>query len=134
MKLPKKDDYLTIKLETPLKFYTLRNRDGQFFRAKGYGGAGNSWVADITKAKFYGRPGPAKAQITFWAKNYPSFGTPVLIELVAGSYKEIPQEERVVESVKQKKVAANKKELKRLTRERDEAQAKLERLASQGKA
>jgi len=131
----KSDKAGTRKLDKPITVYVVKSQDGQYFRSKGYGHSHrNSWVNEITKAKFYGHAAPAKAQITFWAKNYPTFGTPVLVEVIATSYREIPQEERVVESVKQKKDAATKRELRRLTRERDEAQAKLEKLTAQGTA
>ena len=63
-----------------MNLYVLRNKEGEFFRSKGYGGYGNSWVDTIEKAKFYTKFGPAKAQVTYWFKHHPSFGCPDILE------------------------------------------------------
>ncbi len=33
-----------------LEVYVVQNAQGQFFRAKGYGGSGKTWVDDINQA------------------------------------------------------------------------------------
>lgn len=47
-----------------LNFYIVMNSDGQFFRAKGRGGYGQTWVEDPNKARIYAKIGPARAAIT----------------------------------------------------------------------
>lgn len=57
-----KDELAVSRVETVrLDFYAVRNRDGKWLRSKGYGGFGKCWVDDISAAKIYGKPGPAKA-------------------------------------------------------------------------
>ena len=36
-----------------MKLYAVRSKDGKYFRAKGYGGYGESWVDDIKNARLY---------------------------------------------------------------------------------
>ena len=62
-----------------MKLYVLRNKEGKFFRSKGYGGYGPSWRNTLEEAKFYAKIGPAKAQVTYWFKNHPKFGCPELL-------------------------------------------------------
>ena len=88
------------KTETvSLNFYAVRSQDGKWFRSKGYGGVGESWVEDITKAKIYSKPGPAKSQVTFWAKNYPEFGVPYLVRITTGVCEYLDQTERVKDRI-----------------------------------
>lgn len=120
-----------VQLDKPIIFYVIRNKDGQYFRAKGGfqgSGRGKSWVDDLANAKFYGKPGPAKSQITFWAKNYPQYGTPVLIELIAGSFREVRQEERVQNSIKKTKIRKKKQELAHLVWQQEQAAVKIKKL------
>ncbi len=51
--------------------YLVRNKEGKYFRTKGYGGHGKSWVDGMETAKIYGKIGPARATVTFFATNYP---------------------------------------------------------------
>lgn len=64
-----------------LTMYAVRNQEGKFFRAKGYGGYGNTWVDDLKKAKIYPRIGQARSRVTFFANTYPQYGIPDLVEL-----------------------------------------------------
>ena len=52
-----------------MEMYVVINHKGQYFRAKGYGGGGQSWVDDIGKAKIYGRIGPARSTVTFFSND-----------------------------------------------------------------
>lgn len=63
-----------------MNLYVVRNRDGQFFRAKGFGGGGESWVKELEKAKFYAKLGQAKSRVTFFTKEYPKYGCPDILE------------------------------------------------------
>jgi hypothetical protein len=91
-------------MTTTLKLYAVINSDGKFFRSKGYGGYGQSWVDDISKAKIYPTSRPAKAQITFWGKNYPEYGIPKLIEMTATVTDIIDQTDRVDKFIKDSKL------------------------------
>jgi hypothetical protein len=95
-KKKKTDDFTVTKVEEiPLNFYAVRSKDGKWLRAKGYGGSGESWVSDITKAKIYGNTRAPKAQITYWANNYPQFGVPDLVRITTGKCEYLDQEARV---------------------------------------
>ena len=63
-----------------MNMYVVRNQEGSFFRAKGNQGRGESWVKDLAKARFYTKMGPAKGTVTFFAKQYPQYGTPSILE------------------------------------------------------
>lgn len=86
-------------IEVRLDFFAVRSKDGKWLRSKGYGGGGESWVTDITKAKIYGRIGPARAQVTFWAKNYPEFGIPDIVHISTGQCHILSEEDRVVKAI-----------------------------------
>ena len=99
--MSKKEEYVIIKTEeVNLNFYAVRSKDGKQFRSKGYGGSGESWVDDVTKAKIYSKVGPAKTQITFWAKKYPEYGIPDLVRITTGVCEYLDQTERVVERIR----------------------------------
>lgn len=85
-----------------LELYVVTNQNGQFFRAKGYGGIGDSWVDDIKKAKVYTRLGQARSRVTWFAKNYSSYGIPKIIKLIVTNTEEINEENRVKKSIDNK--------------------------------
>lgn len=62
-----------------MKRYGVQSRDGQWFRAKGYGGRGDSWT-DKAQAKLYDTEGKARSRATWWASHYPDFGVPHVVE------------------------------------------------------
>lgn len=92
-------------INTILIVYVVRNSSGQFFRAKGYGGGGDTWVNDINKAKIYGKIGGARGTITWFANNYPNYPTPELIKLTVTGMEVIDETERV-RKAKEKKAKA----------------------------
>jgi len=81
-----------------LKFYAVRSQDGKWFRRKGLGGSGDSWVDELTKARIYNKPGPARAQISWWFSNYPSYGCPDLVVFTASISETINEEERLLKA------------------------------------
>ena len=89
------------QINNVLVLYAVRNNKGQYFRAKGYGGGGNTWVDDINKAKIYGKTGGARGTITWFANNYPNYPTPDLIKLTVTGI-EVMDEKGRVEKAKQK--------------------------------
>lgn len=120
---------------TLLTLYAVRNRDGQYMRAKGYGGYGETWVDDIKKARIYPKPGPARAQVTFFANTYPQFGIPELVELHVTRVEAVQETARVQKSMDRKaKAAAEAKkrhaewELEQARRKLAEAQATISKL------
>lgn len=96
-----------------VELYVVRNRDGHYFRAKGYGGSGNSWVKEIEKAKVYTRIAPARATVSFFACKHPSFGTPQLVRLVVTQTAVVVDETERVEKVKRAKATAKETAEKR---------------------
>ena len=98
--MAKKEEFIIRKTEeVNLNFYAVRSRDGKWLRSKGLYGSGDSWVEDLSKAKFYSKPGPAKSQITFWSKNYPEFGIPDLVRITTGVCEYLDQTDRVKERI-----------------------------------
>lgn len=92
--------------EPLLVLYAVRNRDGQYFRSKGYG-YGDTWVDELKKARIYAKIGPARGTVTFFANAYPQFGIPEILELRVNDVVVLQETERVQKSMdrKAKKVA-----------------------------
>lgn len=102
-----------------IELYVVQNADGQWFRRKGYGGYGPTWVDDFKRARIYNRIGGARAVITYFANQYPSYPIPQLIKL------EVTKLTPIDETVRIKK-AQEKREIAVLAREMFEQQHKLE--------
>ena len=113
-----------------IQLYVIMSQDGKFYRSKGYGGHGSSWVDSLSKAKIYPRPGPAKSQITFWATSYPEYGCPKLIVLEAGIKEVIPQEQRLETVIKKGEEKKKKRELESAESELARASRQLQRARS----
>lgn len=95
-----------------LTMYAVRSKDGKWFRRKGYSGYGDSWVDDIKRARIYGKPGPARAQITFWAENYPSHGVPDLVALKVTDMEVLDEAQRLEKKHKREEKAAGVRRMK----------------------
>lgn len=116
----KKEEFIVKRTETlDLNFYTVRSQDGRWLRAKKHGynslDHGRSWTDDLTEAKIYSKPGPAKSQITFWANNYPTFGVPDLVQITTGVCLFLDQENRVKDAIKKKEIASAKRKVETIT-------------------
>lgn len=61
--------------------YAVRNKQGQWFRAKGYRGYGDSWTDDPGRARLYGSLGQARSRRTFFATRWPEFGAPDIMKI-----------------------------------------------------
>jgi len=109
-----------------LKLYAVQNKDGQWFRSKGYGGYGKSWVDSLDKAKLYTKIGSARSQVTFWANNYPDFGIPKLIELQVHDLVDLKEEERVLKAMKKKQEKEAKYEIQRQKYLKEYAERKIQ--------
>jgi hypothetical protein len=67
-----------------LELYVVKNSKGEYFRAKGFGGGGKSWVENISQAKIYTKIGQAKARVTYFTKHNPdNLPSPKIITLEA---------------------------------------------------
>lgn len=78
-----------------LELYVVRNKDGKYFRSKGYGGYGNNWVDELKRARIYAKIGPARSQVSFWGTNYPQYGIPEIVVLTVSASKVLVEEDRV---------------------------------------
>jgi hypothetical protein len=98
-----------------LCFFGVRNRDGQWFRRKGYGGSGDSWVVDLKKARIYNKIGPARAVVSFFAERYPSYGVPAIVEFKVQESRVIDETERFQkkQQLEMKKAGTRKIEMNR---------------------
>lgn len=65
----------------PLVLYAVRNKEGKWFRRKGYGGYGDTWVSEFSKARIYTRTGGARSVVSWFAGHYPEYGAPDLVAL-----------------------------------------------------
>lgn len=110
-------------LEVNLELYAVMNSSGQFFRAKGYGGYGESWVSDINKAKIYARIGPARSIVTFYAKLDPT-RIPQLIKIISSTVEVVDETERVNKIIKKAENDKIQADLRNKKRNLDDAQRK----------
>lgn len=122
-------------MTTALTLYAVRNREGRWFRSKGYGGYGETWTPEIGKAKLYTKIGQARGRVTFFANKWPEFGTPDIVEFVATEQAVLPEAERVQRATAKKaeqeaarKVRQHAAEVERATRDKQDAEERLARL------
>ena len=125
-------------METSFKMYAVRNREGKWLRTKGFNGVGESWVKDIEKAKIYPRIGPAKSQVTWWAKAYPEYGIPEIVEFHCQASVVIDQTERTTKAIAKSKLAElrNKQwnleyQMKELSKKKGDYQAQMKKLTKE---
>lgn len=107
-----------------LEIYMVRNKEGKWFRRKGYGGYGDTWVDDIKKGRIYGKTGGARGVITWFANNYPEYGTPDLVCLKVTDMEVIDEDSRI----KKSQLAKEKRELVRLARMKEREIARHKRV------
>ncbi len=93
-----------------MKLYVVRNKEGKYFRAIGYGGFGQSWVDSLDKAKFYAKIGQAKARVTFFANQWPKYGVSDILEfdLVVENAKVLDMTEATEKKIAKRKEADRK--------------------------
>lgn len=115
-----------IKIE-PLELYVVQNKEGNFFRAKGYSGSGESWVDNIKKAKIYGKIGPARSIVTFWSNSYPKHGIPDILKLNVEYAISLDEEERVKKVIQKQQKQEAEKNKRRAQKDLEDAKINLER-------
>lgn len=64
-----------------LEIYFVRSHDGQYFRAKGYEGSGESWVDDIKSAKMYTKISPCRRCVTYFATKFTDIPAPQIMRV-----------------------------------------------------
>lgn len=105
-----------------LTFYLVRNRDGEFFRAKGYHGSGATWVKDATKARVYQKLSPARSLVTFFTQKWPEYGIPEIVVLTVTEISVLNETERVEKSIRNKELKEHQKKVARQKRELQSAE------------
>ena len=76
----------------------LSRLDDLWFRRKGYGGSGDSWVTEFHKARIFARIGGARGIVSWWAKNYPTYAVPNLVILHIGQIEAIDETQRLADA------------------------------------
>ena len=85
-----------------LVLYAVRNRDRQYFWAKGRKGYGDTWVDELKMARIYAKIGPARGTVTFFANAYPQYGIPEIVELRVNEVVALQETARVKKSMDRK--------------------------------
>jgi hypothetical protein len=126
---------MTKEPDTLVKMYAVRNREGKFYRAKGFGGSGASWVDTLAKARIYPRIGSARTQVTYFATNHPTYGIPTIVELHVTKMVTLQETERVKKAAEKReraeaasKASWAKEEYSRAQQKLKDAQAELARI------
>jgi len=119
-----------------LKFYAVQNSEGKYFRRKGYGGYGETWVDEPHQARIYTKIGQARSIVTFFANHYKNYPVPSLVEIIPGTINVLSETDRVQKAVnkKKKELAASQLrqrqyELERAQKQLEEAQDKINKLS-----
>ena len=117
-----------------IAFYVVQNAEGKFFRRKGYGGSGETWVESFGKARVWTNITGAKSTVTFFANHYPKYPPPKIIKLTVGDVEVIDETERLaamkLKKQKQKetqKVREAKQKLNKAKEDFENAKANYER-------
>lgn len=82
-------------MDEEIKLYAIRNSEGKWFRRKGYGGWGESWTDKFSAARIFNKIGYARTQVTFFARRWPEYGVPELVELKVTESSVIDETDRV---------------------------------------
>lgn len=95
-----------------IDIFVVRNKEGKYFRAKGYGGYGQTWVDNIKSARLYSKIGAARAIVTFFASKYPSYGVPEILRLTVSGMAVVDDKDRVTKVLKAKRKAEEEQDLR----------------------
>lgn len=119
-----------------LELYAVQNHVGDFFRAKGFGGYGLSWVKEISSAKIYTKLSQARSRVTYFNNNNPdNLPSCKIIVLSVTDSQVLDETDRIVKVKKDKELSAvNKKKnlaldkLNKAKKELEEAEEELKKL------
>lgn len=109
-----------------LSFFAVRNGAGEFFRRKGYGGYGDSWVPKIEQARIYTKIGHARSIVTFFSANK-GYEVPEIIEFEARPVRVVDENARVKKRASTKADRRRKLEIKKAEEDLAHAQRNLAR-------
>jgi len=110
-----------------LQFFAVRSKEGKWFRAKGYGGYGDTWVDELKRARVYNRIGPARATVSYFANTFPKYGIPDLVMFKCTEMVVLDETVRVKKQKQAKDLAKKKQELQHRQHRYDEAKTNLEK-------
>lgn len=105
-----------------LEFYAVRNKEGKWFHRKGYSGYGETWVDELSKARIYTKIGHARAQVTYFAENYHSYGIPEIVVFTITESRVINEEERLKKKRERAEKRAGIRRIKMAKEKLEEAQ------------
>jgi hypothetical protein len=108
-------------------FYLVRNKEGKFFRSKGWGGYGDTWVEDPKRARVYQKISQARSRVSFFANNYPEYGVPDLVAISASQGIVLDESKRVEKAKKSAVLKASKQAKCRAEQEKKYSEADLAR-------
>jgi hypothetical protein len=114
-----------------LELYVVRNKEGKYFRSKGYGGYGSNWVDELKKARIYAKIGPARSQVSFWGTNYPQYGIPEIVVLTVAATKVLQEDDRVKKAAIRRKKEKISNELFWAKEKLKEAESRVRHLVDQ---
>ncbi len=117
-----------MKVDTSdIAFYVLQNSEGKFFRRKGYGGYGDTWVEGLGTARVWTKIGGARSQVTFFANHYPKYPPPKIIKLTVAATEVIDETERIAAAREKKRKQEERREVWAAEQRLKKAQEDLER-------
>lgn len=122
MKIPMNQKSKIIEIPT-VELFAIRNKEGKWFRRKGYNGRGDTWTDDFLKARIYNRISPARSIITFFSNTWPEYGIPDLVKISIDKVELIEETDRVNKAKEKKRLD----EAKREERQKKEDVARAER-------
>ncbi len=115
-----------------LCLYAIQSQDGKWFRRKGYGGSGESWVENFVQARVFSKIGAARSVLSWWANNYTQYGTPNLVILHIDRVEKVDETDRIAKMKLKKQLAESNHEIRRKQKELEIVQKQL--LEAQTKA
>lgn len=111
-------------INNELVLFVVRNAKGQYFRAKGFSGSGESWVNDINKAKIYGKIGGARGTVTYFAQDT-KHPVPEIVKLTVTGMEVIDEKDRVEKVLTKKAREKDEQEKRRAKRDLEDAERRL---------
>lgn len=111
-------------INNELVLFVVRNAKGQYFRAKGFSGSGESWVNDINKAKIYGKIGGARGTVTYFAQDT-KYPVPEIVKLTVTGMEVIDEKDRVEKVLAKKAREKDEQEKRRAKRDLEDAERRL---------
>ena len=110
-----------------MEFFVLQNEKGQFFRRKGYGGSGDTWVDSLDTARVWAKIGGARSVSSYFYNAYPKY-PPLKIVKLTVSAAEIIDDSARLEKARIKKIkAAEARKLQESKYRLEQAQKDLQR-------